>query len=1114
MKKRCVKLFLPLVVTALLPMAGWSGYWSYHPNDDILPPAPAAARAIRFDGRGFVINGKRTFLLSGSVHYARVPRENWRDILLKLKRAGFNSVETYVFWNYHEAQECRFDFTTESRDLGAFLDTAKDVGLWAIVRVGPYCCAEWENGGFPTWLIFKPGLEVRKYNRPYLKCVDAWFDHLLPIIAQRQIHKGGNVILIQLENEMATDEGRHWGLDMDGGYFRHLLSQARRSGLEVPMYFSGLHHGGDPAPEAPVDSSFRKSPWMSTELWTTWFDRFGNVGEDLKNGERHPWEILARGGNGFNFYMAHGGTNFGYFNDDENASSYDYGTFLGQAGETRELYFRIKRLAYFAGSFSGILAGSDDATDDFQGFAQGVSVTARTGPGGTLIFLDNPGNAEVTAVLRDGARIKMAPGEITGLAVQVPIASGVTLAQADSRILGMVSQVDMTTLVCFGKAGDSGRVGFESAEAGSGATIQDAGFHLNPGSNTALSFIFPSKGVGEETLNFGTAKIRILVMSKETADKTWFVDAAVGRQIVVGTPYLGEFNWSSSGDPQFTVDHPYGSAAPSELSLYGEEGAKKVRVPAAPSASPEKVQWSQWEMALATSPIDPKAWFSLLDGAPPAIGQDGDTSAYAWYSTRVSNSRPVSLLKFKRIGDRASLFVDGKWAAYYDTGTMGKNFEVPVTIAPGDHSLSIFTAYSGRSKFYPYTGNLNFLAARKGLAGPVESGDGSVTLTGWKMRGGADPDSPSLKWSTTAEAEGMPAFYRTTFHLVRLPETGFVYRFATDGLSSGSLWLNGHNLGRYPEILKGCTGIWLPSCWMKVGKNSLAVFDELGRSPAKSNARLEETASRYRISVGGDAVTSYAQGGPWFLVPELKAQSILPAASKGGEKPGPFLPGEYGHSTHEGKRIYIHLNGWREKTLVLPPIPARVVYAALSTGGHAGFIQTVHKINVFLDPGNTKARQMLLVLALDRPADGIGPVTTTGRPIPVLRPAGTVYEAEEAALSGGAEVASDHEGFLGKGFVAGYYQGLGQKTAFTVTASAGGKYRGIVRFANGMGSKQTLTLVVNGKSMGKLGFKDLGDWETWGNLELNLDLKKGANSVVLQKETGDGCVNLDYLAVQ
>ena len=109
-------------------------------NDEMYPPAPAAQKAIRVDGRGFTINGQPTYVASGSIHYARVPHELWRDRLLRLKRAGFNTVETYAFWNFHEPRENQWDFTGD-KDIGAFLTTAQELGLYAIVRVGPYVCA-------------------------------------------------------------------------------------------------------------------------------------------------------------------------------------------------------------------------------------------------------------------------------------------------------------------------------------------------------------------------------------------------------------------------------------------------------------------------------------------------------------------------------------------------------------------------------------------------------------------------------------------------------------------------------------------------------------------------------------------------------------------------------------------------------------------------------------------------------------------------------------------------------------------------------------------------------------------------------------------------------------
>jgi hypothetical protein len=228
---------------------------------------------------------------------------------------------------------------------------------------------------------------------------------------------------------------------------------------------------------------------------------------------------------------------------------------------------------------------------------------------------------------------------------------------------------------------------------------------------------------------------------------------------------------------------------------------------------------------------------------------------------------------------------------------------------------------------------------------------------------------------------------------------------------------------------------------------------------------------------------------------------------------GPFLPGDYGTSTHRGKFIYIHLKKWDKEKLELPAIPARVAYVSVLTGGVAGFVQSENKIVVFLSPDSLKDRA-ILVLRLDRPADSFIPVAATGVDIPVPIPQGTVYGAEDAALSAGAVVATDHEGFLGKGFVAGYFQGLGQTTTFTVKVPRTGPFQAAVRFSNGMVAEQTLSLYVNGRFIQRVRFKALSDWDSWDNSDIRLPLKEGDNSVSLIKCRRDGCVNLDYLAVQ
>jgi beta-galactosidase len=119
-------------VLALLAL----GLGSSDGNDAIYPAAPAAKTAIDFDNAGFLINGQRTVIMSGSIHYPRIPHELWADRLLRLKRCNFNTVQTYAFWNYSEPRKNQFDFTGDA-DISKFLSTAQELGLYATARPGP-----------------------------------------------------------------------------------------------------------------------------------------------------------------------------------------------------------------------------------------------------------------------------------------------------------------------------------------------------------------------------------------------------------------------------------------------------------------------------------------------------------------------------------------------------------------------------------------------------------------------------------------------------------------------------------------------------------------------------------------------------------------------------------------------------------------------------------------------------------------------------------------------------------------------------------------------------------------------------------------------------------------
>ena len=151
----------------------------------------------------FLLDGKAFQIRSGAIHYFRMPREYWYDRLLKLKECGFNCVETYLAWNLHEPEENVFRFDG-NLDFIRFIQTAKDLGLYAIVRPGPFICAEWEAGGLPAWLLRYEDVHIRCNNAVFVEKAKKYLDTVLPMIRPYCIEEGGNVIMVQIENEYGS----------------------------------------------------------------------------------------------------------------------------------------------------------------------------------------------------------------------------------------------------------------------------------------------------------------------------------------------------------------------------------------------------------------------------------------------------------------------------------------------------------------------------------------------------------------------------------------------------------------------------------------------------------------------------------------------------------------------------------------------------------------------------------------------------------------------------------------------------------------------------------------------------------------------------------------------
>ncbi len=151
----------------------------------------------------FLLDGKPFQMISGEIHYPRVPREAWRQRMKMAKAMGLNTIGTYVFWNLHEPQKGVYDFSGNN-DIAAFVSIAKEEGLWVVLRPSPYVCAEWEFGGYPYWLQNEKGLIVRSTESKYTSAYTDYIKALAKQLAPLQINHGGNILMIQVENEYGS----------------------------------------------------------------------------------------------------------------------------------------------------------------------------------------------------------------------------------------------------------------------------------------------------------------------------------------------------------------------------------------------------------------------------------------------------------------------------------------------------------------------------------------------------------------------------------------------------------------------------------------------------------------------------------------------------------------------------------------------------------------------------------------------------------------------------------------------------------------------------------------------------------------------------------------------
>ena len=314
------------------------------------------------DGK-FLLNGDSFTVKAAEVHYPRIPREYWEHRIEMCKALGMNSICIYIFWNIHEQQEGVYDFTGNN-DIRAFCKLAQKHGMYVIVRPGPYVCAEWEMGGLPWWLLKKKDIRLREQDPYFMERVRLFELEVGKQLADLQITRGGNIIMVQVENEYGS-----YGKDKE--YVSAVRDMVREAGFtDVPLFqcdwasnfelnaLDDLVWTMNFGTGANIDSQFRRlkelrpnTPLMCSEFWSGWFDNWGRQHEtrDAKDMVAGLQEMLDKNIS-FSLYMTHGGTSFGHWSGanspgfSPDCSSYDYDAPINEAGQATPKYHELRNM--------------------------------------------------------------------------------------------------------------------------------------------------------------------------------------------------------------------------------------------------------------------------------------------------------------------------------------------------------------------------------------------------------------------------------------------------------------------------------------------------------------------------------------------------------------------------------------------------------------------------------------------------------------------------------------------------------------------------------------------------------------------------------------------------
>ncbi|MGO8698443.1 MAG: beta-galactosidase [Limisphaerales bacterium] len=852
---------------------------------------------IRYDSHCLTIDGKDVFIYSGAFHYFRCPKELWRDRFRTIKEAGFNTVETYVAWNWHERQmpSGLNDFSKINlTDLDVWLTTAEEFGLYVIIRPGPYICAEWDTGGYPQWLLTKKPKEplrdrawLRTDDPVYLDWCRHWYQAVCPVIARHQLTRQApgrtGIILFQLENEY---DYAALPADIMLNQVKALATVARAQGIDIPLFTCWTHPvrgDADPLIRQVFDScnfyprwdvngiagdikKLRReqpdAPLMTTELQGGWFSQVGGALSENQEGvtasqiNNLTLFAIQNGDTLLNYYMLFGGTNPGDWGARDLTTSYDYNAPIREWGGVGERYQRVRALAAMLRDHGARLARSETVDCEVNVPQSDVTVAERRAPDGARYFFvrtsqhEQPRDGTARLTEKDasqhwaasfqyhlepfGAAVLYLPPGVEDTGAGEWLPKPAPAMERPNDLPGAVTITTARTRTDPGPARWKPVVPQQDlADAG----IYDSGFvfYRTEISNAISTNLMAGYTAGDDVV----ASVNGAVVTRAAGSSS--------RSTFLLPPGRSEVRllYENRG-------HPNGGAG-----MEAPTGILELQMTAGRAGAGRPISgWRMREVESIKDRPEVSPEFKDDDWAAVAVENVEANNLPAGSNavfragidlTEADLKEGKKVLNLGRVDDLGWVYVNGKSVGHTTDWSRSYSFDVTSQLHPGRNVIAVI---------------VQNLDGAGGLGAPLMAEESDSTPVAgasfgrpagveqkWWRSGLNDKRWTSISLGDAASSAGQPnaalTWYRMNFEVPAVkPDVWVPWRLRLKANGNGFLYLNGHELGRYWQAGPQ-HDFFLPECWMKFGGKGANVLTVSLRPGDKGAAILSATVEPY-----------------------------------------------------------------------------------------------------------------------------------------------------------------------------------------------------------------------------------------------------------------------------